>query len=298
MKDSREDNRAAHPATPNKLAKISDRKLKANRENAKKSTGPKTPRGKAFSGRNALKHGLFVRHITDFEALSENPQEYEDLLNGLWDQYQPVGRAEEIEVERFALCCWRLKRAWRYENAVNLAARRDFVRAELADQKPYCEERDKEEEAVILQLQSAKKELEDGGQVSQELKQRIFAMMPDLEGLWSALEKAAQERVEEVGMSKMFRKLSPEKRSRVLGLYTVTHEIALLEELSVRRWTNVMEVAVGRHAIPNSDALDKILRYEAAVNRDLGRALDRLERLQRRREGEMIPPPVSLRLTR
>jgi len=45
----------------------SERKLAANRENAKKSTGPKTPTGKAFSRRNALKHGLFANNITDFE---------------------------------------------------------------------------------------------------------------------------------------------------------------------------------------------------------------------------------------
>jgi len=96
----------------------------------------------------------------------------------------------------------------------------------------------------------------------------------------------------------MFRKLSPEKRSCFRAVYTVTRAIACLEELGMQRWTNVTEAAVGRHAIPSGDALDKILRYEAAVNRDLGRALDRLERLQRRRAGEMMPPPVSVRLTR
>jgi hypothetical protein len=76
--------------------------------------------------------------------------DHKDLQNGLWRQYQPVGRAEEIEVERIALCYWRLKRAWRYENAVNLAARRDFVRAELAYQEPYCKEQDKE---VVVQFE-------------------------------------------------------------------------------------------------------------------------------------------------
>src|ERR1017187_5803450 len=98
-------------AKPNHVATISQRKLKANRENARKSTGPKTPSGKASSRRNAITHGLFVRHITDFKALDENRQEYEDLLNGLWGQYQPDGRAEEVEVERIALCYWRQKRA-------------------------------------------------------------------------------------------------------------------------------------------------------------------------------------------
>jgi hypothetical protein len=300
MKDSGEE--TAHKAAPRRGEKkgitVSARKLEANRKNALKSTGPKTLRGKAYSGRNAVKHGLFVRHITDFEALEENPQEYDDLLNGLRGQYQPVGRAEEIEVERVALCWWRLKRVWRYENAVNLAVRRDFGRRERAEQEEYCKELDKEEQAVILQLQNAKKEIEDTGQVSQELKQRIFVMMPAFEPLWSALDKAARERVEEPDVSKRFRKSSPHMRSWILAMYTVTHGIAFLEELGKRRWTNVTEVAIGEHAIPNGDALDKILRYEPAIERQLSRSVDRLERLQRRRQGEMIPPPVSVHLTR
>ncbi len=296
MKDSGQGAGRAQALKPNQLATVSERKLQANRENAKKSTGPKTPRGKAYSRRNALKHGLFVRHITDFEALREDPWEFQALINGLWDQYQPIGKAEEIEVERIALCCWRLKRSWRYENAVNLAARRDFVRRELGEEEPYCKERDKEEQAVILQLQSAKKELEETSEVSQELKQRIFAIMPGFEAVWSELEKAAQERVNEPDVTKMFRKLSPQWPSWALAI--VSDGIARLEPLSSRRWINVIETAVGQIAIPNTDVVDKILRYEAMTEKSLSRALDRLERLQRRRRGELVPPPLSVHLTR
>ncbi len=296
MKDSDQGAGRAQALKPNQLATVSERKLQANRENAKKSTGPKTPRGKAYSRRNALKHGLFVRHITDFEALREDPCEFQALINGLWDQYQPIGKAEEIEVERIALCCWRLKRSWRYENAVNLAARRDFVRRELGEEEPYCKERDKEEQAVILQLQSAKKELEETSEVSQELKQRIFAIMPGFEAVWSELEKAAQERVNEPDVTKMFRKLSPQWPSWALAI--VSDGIARLEPLSSRRWINVIETAVGQIAIPNTDVVDKILRYEAMTEKSLSRALDRLERLQRRRRGELVPPPLSVHLTR
>jgi len=297
MKESGEGPEGAQPVKRNRLATLSERKLKANRENAKKSTGPKTLKGKTFSRRNALKNGLFVRQLTDFEALSEDPKEFQELLGGLSDQYQPIGRAEELEVELIAICYWRLKRVWRYENATNLAARRDFVWAELNDQEDYCKEKDKQEEALLVELQNAKKEIADKGEVSQELKQRMFGMMPGFEALWSALEQATQERMEAVDSSKMVRKLSPASRACMRDIFVVTQAIALHEPLSHQRSVNVWEAAVGSHAIPNDKALDKILRYEAAVNRDLGRALDRVERLQRRRNGELLPPSVSVRLT-
>lgn len=39
---------------------VSIRKVQANRQNALKSTGPRTPQGKAYSRRNAYKDGLFA----------------------------------------------------------------------------------------------------------------------------------------------------------------------------------------------------------------------------------------------
>ena len=41
----------------------SDRKIAANRANAAKSTGPKTPRGKRNSSRNGIRHGLLASVI-------------------------------------------------------------------------------------------------------------------------------------------------------------------------------------------------------------------------------------------
>jgi hypothetical protein len=46
------------PAPSAKPRTISQRKLEANRRNAKKSTGPRSARGKAFSRCNGTKHGL------------------------------------------------------------------------------------------------------------------------------------------------------------------------------------------------------------------------------------------------
>ena len=77
----------------------------------------------------------------------------------------------------------------------------------------------------------------------------------------------------------------------------ITVAKSLIEQLREIRRRNVKELAYDQHAIPNSDALDKMLRYEAAIDRNLNRAVDRLDRLQRRRKGDPALPPLSVRLT-
>jgi hypothetical protein len=49
-------------------------------------------------------------------------------------------------------------------------------------------------------------------------------------------------------------------------------------------------------SLPQADATDKILRYEAHLDRKLYRAMDQLERLQRWRRGENVPPPLNINL--
>ena len=51
-------------------------------------------------------------------------------------------------------------------------------------------------------------------------------------------------------------------------------------------------------SLPSADATDKLLRYEAHLDRQLYRAMDQLERLQRQRRGENVPPPLNVNLGR
>jgi hypothetical protein len=51
-------------------------------------------------------------------------------------------------------------------------------------------------------------------------------------------------------------------------------------------------------SLPPADATDKLLRYEAHLDRQLYRAMDQLERLQRQRGGENVPPPFNINLGR
>lgn len=62
---------------------VSEAKLQANRANAKKSTGPRTARGKAWSRRNALRHGLTSRIVLFDPQASPVDPNLQDLLQDL-----------------------------------------------------------------------------------------------------------------------------------------------------------------------------------------------------------------------
>jgi hypothetical protein len=46
--------------------------------------------------------------------------------------------------------------------------------------------------------------------------------------------------------------------------------------------------------LPSPEVLEKIMRYETKLERQMYRAMNQLERLQRRRLGEVVPPPLSM----
>ncbi len=49
--------------------------------------------------------------------------------------------------------------------------------------------------------------------------------------------------------------------------------------------------------LPSDKALEKILRYETTLERQILRAMAQLERLQRMRRGELVPAPLSVELS-
>ena len=87
--------------------------VKANRKNSRKSTGPRSARGKAKVAKNAIKHGLFAEEAV---IKGEDPEEFEDFREGLIKELAPAGHIECILAERAVSLSWRLKRAERIQN--------------------------------------------------------------------------------------------------------------------------------------------------------------------------------------
>ncbi len=78
--------------------------IKANKENAKKSTGPATEEGKKISSMNAMTHGIF----SAIPLLpGENLEQFKLLEEKIIKAYQPTDAMECLLVQRVYLTCMR-----------------------------------------------------------------------------------------------------------------------------------------------------------------------------------------------
>ncbi|MFI5096510.1 MAG: hypothetical protein ACHQT6_00915 [Candidatus Acidiferrales bacterium] len=101
----------AEPAEEGSKHPVSPRKLAANRANAKFSTGPKTPEGKANSKANAIKHGLTARYFPAvIQTGTAERQEFEAVRTDLINHCLPIGPIEELLVEKITIEYMRYRR--------------------------------------------------------------------------------------------------------------------------------------------------------------------------------------------
>jgi len=110
----------SHPKTV-----ISEKQLAANRLNAQKSTGPRTPEGKARSACNAVQHGFTG---STFAAVRlEDIHEIGKLKADAVACYRPINAQEMYAVERIALAQFKIFRGYRLEAGMFTAAIDDVL---------------------------------------------------------------------------------------------------------------------------------------------------------------------------
>ena len=115
----------------------SERQVEANRRNALRSTGPRTPAGKRAVARNAVKHGLLSREL----VLPEESQlVLEELRVRLRANLQPVGTLEDVLVDRIVASIWRLRRLGRVETELSTFRRYRDAAAGAKSYETFLEE--------------------------------------------------------------------------------------------------------------------------------------------------------------
>lgn len=86
----------------------SSKQIEANRNNASRSTGPRTATGKDRSRRNAVRHGLTAETVI---ATLEDAEDYKAFEAAVTTDFNPETAVERELVLRLASLLWRLRRA-------------------------------------------------------------------------------------------------------------------------------------------------------------------------------------------
>ncbi|MCI0498371.1 MAG: hypothetical protein L0Y36_01640 [Planctomycetales bacterium] len=101
---------------------ISEKQWLANRQNALRSTGPRTTEGRAIASQNAIRHGLRAQTTV---IAGENAEEFDQFRQLLLEDLAPDGAMEVFLADRIVAGFWKLRRAGRIEtelfNEMNIA---------------------------------------------------------------------------------------------------------------------------------------------------------------------------------
>ena len=108
----------------------SDKQIEANRLNAQRSTGPRTPAGKARVSWNALKHGLTGRDVV---LPNENPDDFESFRAGILTSLDPQGELEGALAEKIVVDLWRLRRVPIFEATLHRRGWKELLVKQAAE---------------------------------------------------------------------------------------------------------------------------------------------------------------------
>jgi hypothetical protein len=94
---------------------VTSAQLKANRQNACKSTGPKSEKGKNMARQNSLKHGLLSQNLI---IKDEQKKDLDHFRACIFNALDPQGSMEELLVEKIINTVWRLRRLTQVESEI------------------------------------------------------------------------------------------------------------------------------------------------------------------------------------
>ena len=101
-----------------------EKQKQSNRENAKRSTGPKTDEGKQRSSQNALIHGVYA---VESVIPGEDPADFDKLCTEFGLRYDPDGPYERSLVRQMADAEWRMRRI--------MCLEADFIKAGVESER-------------------------------------------------------------------------------------------------------------------------------------------------------------------
>jgi hypothetical protein len=294
---------------------VSPKEIEANREGARKSTGPRTAAGKARAALNARKHGIFSTAVV---LPGESSELYRSLLKGFVETFQPQGQLEKDLVIELADNRWRRQRMIRAEKAEITRSIDLEERMKLQNEALQIEERAISGESkggmvryirnpfvrdrCICLIEGSRerirKQIYD---LSWEVPvfRRVFGpgLLPieeypadvqrKIRALWLDDKIDAQPKLDEAGKQESSKWII---NMLDIHLEWLDRHKKVFDQIDEERAPYDADARL----VPPANTMERIIRYEAHLSREFDRILSRLQGLQRIRLGQAIPHTLKI----
>ncbi len=271
--------------------------IKANQENAKKSTGPLTEEGKQRSSMNAMTHGIFS---TIPLLPGENLEQFKLLEEEIIKAYQPTDAMECLLVQRVYLTCMRQIRLREAESAKLEISMMPEVMCKTvtqlfehnSDKRFTAEDISELTEAHYMFAQALEKEIKESHYESlaltiEMIKEKMPLTSRHIKDIHEEEYKLSwEEFIQKPGMLRaaisMLAKsvkiqLASTKNNHIA--YTLKHKLKIV------------------HRIPHGDDMTLFTKYQVQLDTDLYRAMKALQDYRNNKakliEGEVINEMVT-----
>jgi len=266
--------------------------------------GPKTEEGKAIVRLNAVQHG--VLSTTPVIPDLEREEDWDAHRAGMVASLAPQGYLEATLAERIALLLWRLQRVARYESDA-IALSQERVQEDLmrSNEPPSVEEARRKQELLHHRLELLGRLLglpDDAALSSRDATTMLMAAaevakvevknvplpgvpegvdLEEFSGWTVGLARQA------IGAIAAAAKTEPTSLLDWL-ICSALYEVGELGR-AIRKETVDLDHMRRERLLPNEDTLNKVIRYEAHLHRQLLQTMHELEALQARRQGRQTP---------
>ena len=271
--------------------------IKANQENAKKSTGPATSEGKQRSSMNAMIHGIFSKIPL---LPGENQEQFKLLEDEIIKVYQPTDAMEYHLVQRIYLTCIRQIRLREAEAAkLEISMIPEVMCKSVtqlfehnSDKKFTAEDISELTEAHYMFAQALEKEIKESGYASlaltiEMIKEKMPLTSRHMKDIHEEEYKLSwEEFIQKPGMLRaaisMLAKrvkiqLASTKNNHIA--YTLKHKLKIV------------------HRIPQGDDMALFTKYQVQLDTDLYRAMKALQEYRNNKskliEGEVIGEMIA-----
>ena len=271
--------------------------IKANQENAKKSTGPATSEGKQRSSMNAMIHGIFSKIPL---LPGENQEQFKLLEDEIIKAYQPTDAMEYHLVQRIYLTCIRQIRLREAEaEKLEISMMPEVMCKSVtqlfehnSDKKFTAEDISELTEAHYMFAQTLEKEIKESGYASLAL---TIEMIKEKMPLTSRHMKDINEEEYKLSWEEFIQK--PGMLRAAISMLAKRVKIQLASTKNNHIAYTLKHKLKIVHRIPQGDDMALFTKYQVQLDTDLYRAMKALQEYRNNKskliEGEVIGEMIA-----